>query len=300
MELSWLMRLRIAAALATGAILIGISAWSLAAPPEPFGVVSLVAGDISLSEAITLVVLAFSTGLLSYFVSWPYGREIGVLAVPAGLAIWAVRSGNIAGLLQLNPNFAYRQELFAALKWEPIFWLAIVAVGFGGVLIGQKIAGRKIEPTVDGEKPNPKPNIYLNAALALVGSGLIVPFCLRIFARDVRMADPVLGSVVAQPTVGQIAFAVSVSFGIVAFVVKKFLNASYIWPLIASAFITAFVATTYVRQDTLRILSQSWAAVFFPNSVLSILPVQMVAFGSLGSIVGYWMAVRYNYWLKHA
>ena len=300
MELSWLMRLRIAAAVAVGVILIGILAWPLAAPLEPFGVVSLVAGDISLGEAITLAVLAFSTGLLAYFLSWPYGRVIGILAVPAGLAIWAVRSGNIAGLLQLNPTFAYRQELFAALKWEPIFWLAIVAVGFGGVLIGQKIAGWKIEPAVNGEKSKPKLNIHLSAALTMVGTGLIVQFCIPVLARDVRMADPVLGSVVAQLAAGQIAFAVSVSFGIAAFAAKKFLNVSYIWSLITSALITAFANTIYVGQETLQILSQRWAAAFFPSPVLSILPVQMVAFGSLGSIVGYWMAVRYNYWREHA
>ncbi len=246
------------------------------------------------------MVLAFSTGLLTYFVSWPYGREIGVLAVPAGLAVWAVRNGSIAGLLQLNPSFAYRQQLFAALKWEPIFWQAIVVDGFGGVLIGQKIAGRKIEPVVNGEKSKPKLNIHLSAALAMVGTGLIVQFCIPLFARDVRMADPVLGSVVAQLAAGQIAYAVLVSFGIAAFAVKKFLNVSYIWPVLACAFVTAFVSSSYINQEALLLLSQRWPAVFFSNSVASILPVQMVAFGSLGSIIGYWVAVRYNYWRKHA
>ncbi len=103
----------------------------------------------------------------------------------------------------------------------------------------------------------------------------------------------------AQPTVGQIVFAVLVSFGLAAFVVKRFLHASYIWPTIASALVTAFAISIYVKKDVLQYLVQNWPAAFFSNAVISILPVQMVAFGTLGSIIGYWAAVRYDYWRKH-
>ena len=307
MELSLQMKLRIAAAVAAGVGLVGFLAWPVAAPPEPFGAVSVLAlhqsgaglvGGISFGGAITLAILAFLAGLLAYFLSWPYGREIGVLAVPAGLAVWAVRCGDMAGLTQLNPTLAQRQELFALLKWEPVFWLAIVAAGFAGVLLGRKISDSP-NPNKPEEKADCKSNIYLKAAIALVGSGLIAQFCIGIFAQDIRVFDDKLGSLVAQPAVGQIVFAVLVSFGIAAFVVKKFLNASYIWPTIASAFVTVYVAAIYARQDTLQYLVKSWPTVFFPNAVISILPVQIVAFGALGSIAGYWLAVRYNYWREY-
>jgi len=294
-ELSWLMKLRIAAAVAAGAVLIGILAWPLAKPAEPFGVVSVPA----FGGAITLVVLAVLTGLIAYFVSWPHGRELGILAVPSGLAIWAVRCGDMAGVMQVNPTLAERQAIFAALKWEPIFWLAIVVAGFGGVLIGQRISARP-EPNKNPEKSNSESNIYLNAIIALVGSVLIAQFCIRILAQDVRIFDPRLGSVMAQPAIGQIVFAVLVSLGIAAFVVKKFLNVSYIWPIIASALVTGFAITVYLKQDVLLHLVGHHPAIFSPNAVTSILPVQMVAFGTLGSIAGYWLAVRYNYWRKHA
>lgn len=300
MELSWLMRLRIAVAVATGAVLIGILAWPLAAPPEPFGAVSLTAGTISFGGAITLALLAFLAGFIAYFLSWPYGREIGILAAPSGLAIWAVRCGSMTSLVRLNTTVAHRQELFATLKFEPVFWLAIVAAGFAGVLIGQKILRPKPGPDKTQEKSNSKSNIYLNTAIALVGSVLIAQFCISIFAQDVRIFDNKLGSVLAQPALGQIVFAVFVSFGIAAFVVKKFLNVSYICPTVASALVTAFAISIYVKQDVLRHLVQHWPTVFFSNAVASILPVQMVAFGTLGSIAGYWLAVRYNYWRKHA
>ena len=297
MELSWLIKLRIAAAVAAGVVLIGILAWPLAAPPEPFGAV--LAGAISPGGAVTLAGLAFLAGFAAYFLSWPYGREIGILAVPAGLAVWAVRSGSVAGLMQLNPTLAQRQAVFAAIKWEPIFWLAMVAAGFAGVLLGEKLSDKPERGKTEKEA-NSKTRIYLNAAIALVVSVLIAQFCIRIFARDVRIFDKTLGSaVVAQPATRQIVFAILVSFGLVAFIVKKFLNASYIWPIIASAFVTAFVISTYNKEVVLQYLAERWPAVFFSNPSVCILPVQIVAFGTLGSVAGYWLAIRYNYWQKH-
>ena len=296
MELSWLMRLRIAAAVATGVVLIGILAWPLAASFGSFGVV--LAGDISIGGAIILVILAFLAGLIAFFLSWPHGREIGILAAPSGLAVWAVRSGSMTALMQLNPTIAQRQALLITLKWEPIFWLVIVAAGFAGVLLGQKIQSN-LKPGETQKKSNAQPGKYLKAIIALVGSVLIAQFCIKVFAQDVRMFDNRLVSVMAQPTVGQVVFAVLVSFGLAAFVVKKFLGASYIWPTIASALVTAFAINIYVKQEVLQYLVQHWPAAFFSNTVVSILPVQMVAFGTLGSIVGYWLAIRYNYWRKH-
>ena len=283
MELSWLMKLRIAAAATIGVLLIGILAWPFA---EPFSAVKAMGSK----GAVVLVVLAFVAGFIGYFVSWPFGREIGILAVPSGLAIWAVRSGSMAGLMQLNPTAAQRQVLVASLRLEPFFWLIIVAAGFAGVLLARQLSQNKNQ--VAQEKTKSGPGKYLNVILALICSGVVAHFCLRIVAQDVS-----IGSVIAQPAIGQVVFAVLVSFGCAAFVAKKFFNVSYIWPSIASAFVTAFAATIYARE--VPYLVQNWPAVFFSNSVISVLPVQMVAFGTLGSVAGYWMAIRYEYWRKH-
>ena len=291
------MKLRIAASAATGVVLIGILAWPLAAPPEPFGTVSVTAGSISLGGAVVLAALAFLAGFIAYFLSWPYGREIGILAAPAGLTIWAFRSGRMVGLIRSTAT-DNQPELFAALKWEPLFWLAIVAAGFAGVLLAQKVKS-KPEPEKTDKKANSRTNIYISVVLALVLSVLIAQLCISAFAQGTKLPDEKIGSVVAQPTAGQIVFAVFVSFGIAAFAVKKFLNVSYIWPTIASALVTAFVVITYGRQDVLQHLTMRWPAIFFSHATLSILPMQMVALGALGSIAGYWMAVRYKYWRKH-
>jgi len=296
MELSLVMRLRIAAAAATGVVLIGLFAWPLAVSPEPLSAVR--AGDISIGGAITLVVLAFLTGLLAYFVSWPHGREIGILAVPSGLTIWAVRSGSMTSLMQQYPSIEQRQAIFTGFKWDSVFWLVLVAAGFIGVLLGQKILSSPGKP-VKEKTSNSKSTQYLSAIIALAGSVFIAQFCIKMFAQDVSIPDGKIGSIMAQPSVGQIVFAVFVSFGVAAFIVKKFLDVSYIWPAIATVLLTIFAVSNYVRQDVLQYFVQKQPSAFFVNSVISILPVQIVALGTLGSIAGYWMAIRYNYWRKH-
>lgn len=293
MELSWPMKFRIAASVATGVLLIGLLAWPLAAPPEPFGTVSLTAGSIKAFEAAALAALAFLSGFIAYFLSWPYGREIGILAVPSGLAVWSLRTGSIVNLIRQTAA-DNQLALFSALKWEPLFWLGIVAAGFAGVKLAQKIR-HKPEADKNDQKTNPRPNIFLNVIIALAASVLIAQLFISVFAQSVRLSDEKLGSVVAQPAVGQIIFAVFISFGLAAFAVKKLLNVSYIWPTIASALVTAFVAITYGKQDILLHLNTRWPPVFFSHAVISILPLQMVALGTLGSIAGYWMGFRYSF-----
>ena len=289
MELSWLVKLRIAAVAVVGAALIYGVGWRLAGSPDSVG-------DMAYDRAAPLVALAFVAGLIGYFVSWPYGREIGILAAPAGLTVWAFRSDSMANLIQQSPTAIQRQELVASLKFEPIFWLVVVAAGFAGVLLGQKIRPSLKLQELKGESDS-SPAKYLNALVALAGSAVIAQFCVKICAQDIRLSDNGMGPVVAQPAAAQVAFAVLLSFGVAAFAVKKFLNVSYVWPALATALVTAFGMYNYAKN--VQYLTQAWPAAFFTDAVASVLPVQMVAFGALGSVAGYWMAIRYAYWRKH-
>lgn len=296
MELSLSMKLRIAAAATVGVVIIGILAWPLAKPPEPLQAVRM--ANLGAVGAAVLLVLAFAVGLIAYFVSWPHGREIGILAVPSGLAIWAARTGNMASQIQMHPTINQRQELLAGLKWEPIFWLLVVALGFAGVLCAQRIRPNNSEVNNE-EKPKHTPALYLNAAVALIGSLLIAVISLSRLAQDITMTNGSLGSVMAQPGRGQMIFGLIVAFGLAAFIVKHFFNAGYIWPIAASALITPFAITTYAKYDVISHLAQNWPPVFSANPAISILPVQMVAFGTIGAIAGYWTGIRYDFWVKH-
>jgi len=289
MELSWTMKLRIAAAAAVGVILIGILAWPLAAPSE-------MTGAISPGGAVTVVLLALLAGLIAYFVSWPHGREIGILAVPFGLTVWAVRSGTMAALVQLNPTDAERQSLLESLRWQSLFWLVVVAAGFVGPMLCQKVLSRK-KNLAQEQKSKFKPVKHLSAIIAVAAAAFIAQFCIKIFAQDIRLSDDSFGSVVAQPAIGQIGFAVLLSFGLAAFTVRKLLGVGYVWPIIATSIVTAYSVSVYANHA--QYLAQQWPAVFFANAASAVSPVQMVAFGTLGSVAGYWMTARYDFWRKY-
>ena len=304
-ELTWPIRLRIAIVAAVGIAVIGIYCWPMVAPAEPFGVVSVVNGMISAGDAIELAALAFGIGLVCYFLSWPYGSRIGILAVPAGLAIWAARGGDMGELMQLNSSIVSRQQFFSAFCWEPLLWLGIVIAGFLGVFVASQIIHPAEPATNPGGKATadrPKKNgigDVVSAVVAVIGSAVIAQLFIGLFARDFTIADASAGSAVAQPTTGQIIFAVVVAFGIAGFLVQRVLRMDYLWPVIASCLVTPLAINTYGKHKVLEYFAGRWPAVFFPNSVLTVLPIQVVVFGTLGSVVGFWLAVRYDYWHQH-
>jgi hypothetical protein len=136
----------------------------------------------------------------------------------------------------------------------------------------------------------------LSGLLALVATILLGHFLVGVFAQDVATSRNVTPT---QPPVGQILFAIFAAFAIVAFAIKKFADLGYIWPIIGSAFITAFAQAVCYHAETIRQFAETRPATFFPHAALTILPVQFVALGTLGSILGYWMAVRYDWWRRH-
>ena len=296
MELSWLMKLRIAIAAAIGVALVGYAAWPWGNPPDPYG--SILVKAIGTSSIVTLFILAFLAGLIAYFAAWPYGKEIGVLAVPFGLAVWAIRAGTVGSLMQMNPTVEQHRIIFSNIRWEPLFWLLVVIVGFGGVALGQKIR-TSAKRQKDSEKKILKSSDSFNIILAFLLSCIIAYVGIRVLAQDFRIYDSRASVVIAQPAIGQVAFAVFISFGAAAFVTKKFLDVGYIMPIVAGVAITALSVTIYVKQANFEYLVEQWPAIFFSNTVVAVLPVQMIAFGALGSIAGYWMAFRYDYWRKH-
>ncbi len=298
MELSWPIKLRIAGAAAVGILLIGILAWPIVAPPDPFAGLSLITGAVTVTDAVILLALAFLAGLIAYFLTWPYGRHIAVLAAPAGLAVWAMRTGSMADLVQRNHAPAARQHLLNVIRFEPFFWLAVVAAGFAAVLVAHKLCPAQDADNTAVRSRSRRPQ-YVLFLIAFAASVALTEFFVGIFAADVAIPDSRLGSVTGQPPQVQIAFALLVSFGLVAFVAKRFLSVGYIVPVAASAFLTAFSVTFYTKTDLLKYLCDHWPAAFFHRPVLSILPLQMVAFGTLGALAGYWLAIRYDYWRQH-
>jgi hypothetical protein len=302
MELTWINKLRIAAVAGLGIVVMGILAWPLAAPADPLMPVR--ASNVSASGTLLLIVLAFAIGLAGYFIAWPHGREIGILGVPFGLVIWAGRSGPMRALTQAYQETAERAALVHSLRLEPAYWLLLVAAGFAGVLLAQYLrrpgasetshSGPQSSPTAPA-KTRPNTALYVNCAIAVVVAVVISQFFVGVFVQNLAMSH----GAAAQPAIGQIIFGVAAAFAVAAFVVKRFLDLSYLWPAVASLFIVAVAETLHYNAEMIRQFAETNPAPLFPHSVFAILPVQLVTLGTLGSVLGYWMAVRYDYWRKH-
>lgn len=295
MELSWADKVRIALVAALGFIVLGLLAWPVAAPDDPLAPVR--ATGVTLPGSIALLALAFGLGFVGYFVTWPHGREIGILTVPFGLTIWAVRSGPMRVLTQANPLADEREALLASLRFEPVYWLLVVAAGFAGVLAAQHLR------PASGARPSPariksrfKTDTVLTVLMTLMIVVLITQFLLGAFAQDL---PTFIKTSTAQPAIGQIVFAGIATFVVAAFVAKKFFGLSYVWPTIASVLVVPFAELAYCRGDTIEDFAQTQPATFFPHAVLAILPLQLVALGAIGSVIGYWLAVQYDYWRTH-
>ena len=304
MELTWPIKIRIGLAAAVGIVLLGIFAWPLVTPDEPMAVVSVVNGAISSSNIMALIGLAFVCGIVSYFLAWPYGKQIGVLAAPAGLAYLAAKSSNMGTLFQANPLIVEREQIFSKMCWEGFLWLSVVAAGLLGVFIASQIIHPAKPEEVEKSSAKKDKTVkrdaayFLNILLAVAGSVFVAQFFIGIFARDFSIEDAQAGHIIGHPATTHIIFALLMSFGIAGFLVKMFLKSDYISVIVSTAIITPFSVIVYGRPDVISYFAGMWPSVFFPSAALAILPIQTAAFGTIGAIAGYWMAVKYEYWQK--
>jgi hypothetical protein len=293
MELSWITRVRVTAVLLLGAIGLGIAAWPIVAPADPVAVVS--ASYLHPAGGLALVGLCAAAGFVAYFAAWPFGRHIGLLAVPAGLAVWALRSQDMFKPMQMAGNVPERLAVFAHLRWDSLFWLCLVGAGTAGVWLASRLwpAPNYRDPLVAAK---PKAGYGLDMALAPIVGLAVAHFVTAAMAQG----SGIIGdSLPTQPATTQAAFAIMVAFGVAAFLIGRFLRAGLFWAIVASALLPIVDGLLYARPSLLDPISRAYPATCFPTPALAILPIQMVAFGTLGATVGYWVAVRVEYWRAH-
>ena len=298
-NIHWLTRLRLVIVTALGAAILGLTALPLIKPAAPLGAVTIFTGDITFVDAITCVILAYLAGFIAYFAAIPQGRQIAPLAAPAGLAVWALASGDMASLLRINHTIDQRRQLYAVMKWEAFFWLAILAAGYCGVLTAEKLHAKKPLPTETPKNSKAGPGKILSIATAVILTIVVAQLAISLFAQDVKMADPELGFVVGQPATTQIAFAVVLAFAITAFLAKKFLNVSYIFCTIAAVGVSVFAVMICAKEDVMVHMAENWPVQIFTRSICAVLPIQMVTFAAFGSIAGYWIALKWTGWSHH-
>jgi hypothetical protein len=289
---SWPVKFRVCAVVLLGMIVIGFFAWPIVAPADPFGIVSMP----DLPGALILMLLALVTGFVGYFITWPYGEHLAVIAVPSGMAVWSVRSGVLADAFIGTTAAAQRAEVFHSLLPRPFFWLLLAAIGLVGMFLGRFIlspaSGAKIIPA----GPKLKLSTPANTVIALVASAVTAFIAVTFLAQNIKLTDTQLGQVIAQSSAGQVGFAVFVAFGLASFISYKFLGVQYFWPAAAAPIVSFLGLVFYTRDPILEHMAANWPSNFFASSLGSILPVQMVSFGILGAVAGFWLVQSFDLW----
>ncbi|MFC1766067.1 hypothetical protein ACFL6U_28815 [Planctomycetota bacterium] len=293
MELSWLTKLKIGFVLAIGADVWIALAWSLMAPADPVEPVML--GSLSMPGMIVLPLVAFAVGFIAYFAAWPYGREVGILAVPAGLSVWGLRSGSMTSLMQATTDVAARQQIYSTLRWEPLFWLLLVGLGAWGA----HTAARRF-PAKKAKQPDTHHETVsaglLQGCAAVILSLVIGHILIGAFVRGTPLPNI---AIAVQSEGPQIAFGIWLAFAAAAFVVRHLLRISFGWTIGSIALLYIIITFIYGRTSVMAQVVAMAPATSFPHAIMGVMPIQLVAFGVLGAITGYWWAVRYHYWRKH-
>ncbi|MHC4257515.1 MAG: hypothetical protein ACYSUH_03865 [Planctomycetota bacterium] len=94
-NVEWLLRVRILAALAAGALIVAAAGYTRVRPDCPLDAISLFTGEISVISSVILIGLGFAAGIIGTLVTYPLGRGLGPFAAPAGVATLAMTSGYI-------------------------------------------------------------------------------------------------------------------------------------------------------------------------------------------------------------
>lgn len=296
-NVNWLLRVRILAAMAAGALIIAAAGYPLVRPDDPLGAIALFTGEIAMVNAAVLIVLGFAAGIVGTLVSQPIGGALGPFAAPAGVATLAITSGGLRQLLLTHPALEQRNAMYAFLRWELLFWLAICAAGYLGSYLTLKMISKKKAESEQTPKIEKTPNYWTNCGIAAVAAAAIVYFTIGIFAQDIRQIDENLGFVVGHPGSRQIAFGVFVAVGIAGLAAKHLLNTHYIPVILGAAVIYIGTISKFIGSDTLAYMVKTWPIEFFPNSIYAILPIQFAPFAVLGAMTGYWISI---YWKHHA
>lgn len=291
-NVQWQTRVRAIAAIGIGIVLLGMAGWNRIAPANLSSAVSFLDGSISLIDMLIISLLAFASGLLAYLAAWPNGLSVAPLAAPAGLAYWAMQTADMRTVLLYNPTAVQRNQVFSSLATEGIFWLLPIFAGLAGVLAGaflfnkNKQAIYEILPkdAFSGQK-------LIKFAIAAVATVLIAQIIITILAQDIKQDDLKLGQVIGQTGPRQIAFAVFIAFLAAGYVAYYFAETPFFIPTLCATLVL-FLAMKYaVKPEVLNQMVTNWPAAYFPKSICCILPIQMVAFGSLGAFTGFRIAV---------
>ncbi len=288
-EQHWMDKVRIGAVLTFGAIVIGIFCWPLIAPHTDLGAVAFYNSSISPFDAMLILPAAFATGAAAYFIGWPNGRHTALAAVPMGVGIWGLRSGTMNNLLTYNNTLEQHHNIYMSLRWEGIFWLLVITAGYFGV----RTAAAICHDNSHWEQEKRKYQVG-DIILPLVVTCAIAWPLINLLTQSPKLPTKEFGNLYSQPQNAQIAFALMAGFGVAGYAVKRFMKVRIEIPVVSTV-LFSLAAAIFSGKESLQSISMSMPSSFFAYPISAILPVQTIAFGTIGILIGYSIAILGGY-----
>ena len=221
----------------------------------------------------------------------------GALAAPVGLCTWVLHSKGLDRLILDFSDNAQRSGLFRGFLIEVFLWAGLVLLSyFIPVLISRSktnddgMAGDKTTK-LQGESAKQSLFNCLSGVGLVCLAGFLVLKVLAQSTGALAGESPAV-AVITAPKIGQVLFAIYVSFFIGAWGVKHLFRVPT-WPLLIGPAIVAF--TSYVLASRIflpqTLIDQAPAFVRPTVNFAMTLPLQMIAVGSLAILVAHWPAL---------
>ena len=302
-------KIKAAVVIAFSCGLFSIVGWPWVLPWEPEGALTVVLHDRPAIVMFTLVGFSLIVTIVGFLVGTPYGREIGLIAVPAGLCTWSFMTGRIDRLLLIHHELPDRLGLFRWLAADVLVWYVPIVVSYLLLFCVAKMKADRsslsndvLDDKVKAERQRNDriANILFSSAslrrmAAFIFGCVASMLLLKILAQSghVRLPDQpdvVLGTVPAR---GQIIFSVAAAFGVATFAAHQVFRAR-LWsflPIPGAVALTVYLSAA--QEGVIQIAAQH-GTTFMPASLTHflILPVQYVGIGTMATIAGYWFSIR--------
>ena len=143
MEIPLIVKIKLTAVIAAGALTFWFLGWPNIQPDNPSNPISVVLRSDTVTFIGIVAGLSALCTIIAYLLSGHHAKNIAPLAVPAGLTVWAVLTQGFDRLLLLNNTVDERVGLFRSLLFDAIFWFIPIILSY--IIIQAVACRRKIE-----------------------------------------------------------------------------------------------------------------------------------------------------------
>lgn len=261
-----------------GVVFVAVVGRSVLVPHDPAGCVSVMSCRLGWWIIPVCALLAFLLAMMVCAVSGAGLEDLGVFAVTLGLSLAVLRFGD-AGYLWATFGQAddrLRSALAGRMAVEALGWTAVVAAAHAGSLF--IIRNLNLRPVIASSAVDD----YRRGVLTVLFTGIIAALLLQLFSA---------GTELAPIQMGQVCFAVAMSFYLAALIAYQLTGAhSPVWAYLAVGLVAVlgYVWTVFQPTPTYpgRVLEH--LAHFSPTAFGRALPVQAVMIGAAAAIFGNW------------